>query len=140
MEVKKWVDYSKDEKMELLVHWFQSYGRLFYSVNEFQEFVRLVDMDADLMMDVAVGSFSNKSGFQAILVGLRTNSLAAFLNSILAMRNRPGYEEWFRRNSQKFLTEIVRTYNNPEFLERVFYDADLERQTRSIVDSKCGRL
>lgn len=140
MELKEWREYVEEEKKELLIHWFQNYGRLTCSNEEFEEFKRLIEMDADLMFDVAVGAFSNGRGTQAFLVGMRSNTLASFLNSILEMRCRAGYKDWFNKIGSDLLSNLIRTINNLELIERVFFDADLEKQTKNIVNMKVGKF
>ncbi len=140
MDLKKWREYSAEEKHVLLQHWFLYYGRLFYTEAEYVEFERLIEMDSDLMFDVACSAFMVGCGAQAFIVAMRTNGLAYFLNSVLTQRSRPEYPNWFERASSNLLCALVRTYNAPQCAERVFVDSDLERQTQKIIALHMGRF
>jgi len=56
MDLKAWYDYSNIEKKKLLKLWFRSCRTINYTIDELREFRKMVNEDADKVMNAATNS------------------------------------------------------------------------------------
>ena len=115
MEIKKWNEYTNEEKSCLLLHWWHYYGKLLYTFAELEQFEALVRENPDRIFHIAVMSYYFNFGSQILLESMRRKQLDGLFATI------PDYEnadDSFKKINEgienSFINEIVTTYNNPE--------------------------
>ena len=57
MELKKWEEYTKEEQKELLNHWWHYYGKVMYTLEEWEQFNKLIDKDSDKILEMAIAGY-----------------------------------------------------------------------------------
>lgn len=114
MEIKKFCEYSEEEREELLMHWWHYYGKVMYTFAELEEFRKLVKENSMLMKDVALTSYLLGYSSQGLIKAMRTNDLDNYLVGIKAFTKSAEYKQVEDELEQIFLAEVVGTYNRPE--------------------------
>ena len=75
MEIKSIDEYTKEEKIALLNHWFRYYGKEIYILEELEKFQKVVQKDCDIIMQVAILSYLVQEGPSVLLKDIRNNTL-----------------------------------------------------------------
>lgn len=117
MEIKRIDEYTKEEKIALLNHWFRYYGKEIYILEELEKFQKVVQKDCDIIMQVAILSYLVQEGPSVLLKDIRNNTLddkkleEFKRRSLIFKKDSP--EQYFE-SEKAFLEEVVTTYNHPE--------------------------
>lgn len=110
MKVKKWKEYTIEEKGELLNHWWYYFGKSLISPQDWIEFDKLTKTNADQLFDIALFSYTQGESSQLLLEAMRSRRTAAILKycSSSDIKRQIGDQE------DAFLKILVSTYNSPE--------------------------
>lgn len=136
MEIKKWNEYTKDEKFSLLNHWFHYYGKLVYTLKELENFQDLVNKDSNKMFTAAVTCYIAGGNSSLLLTGLRQDG-EKFID-VAENRGRDlraANEDEYDATVSSFIEEIVHTYNHraPDI---PLSEGELLRQLQGMVQHK----
>lgn len=110
MKVKKWKEYTIEEKGELLNHWWYYFGKSLISLQDWIEFDKLTKTNTDQLFDVALFSYTQGESSQLLLEATRSRRTPAILKycSSSDIKRQIGDQE------DAFLKILVSTYNSPE--------------------------
>ena len=113
LDVKKFSEYTKDEQMEIMFHWWHYYGKLPLSFAEMDKFKKLMDEDMDFVKNAALIAWARESASQDLVRAMRTDltGYRKHVNELAASKEFMDIEEILEST---FIEEVVRTYNNPE--------------------------
>ena len=115
MEIKKWNEYTNEEKSCLLLHWWHYYGKLLYSFAELEQFESLFRENPDRIFHIAVMSYYYGFGSQILLLSMRSGKLDELFLTIPDYENTDEeFKKFIDGIESSFVEEIVTTYNNPE--------------------------
>lgn len=105
MEIKKWNEYSKEERIKLLKHWWSYFGR--DSIGD-KEFDQLITLRTDEMFEVAVISFMHGNSIRTLLASIIRGDVDSYINYLIM--NFSGEVTLGVR--REFIERLVTTYNN----------------------------
>lgn len=116
METKSWNQYSKEEQNELLQHWWYYYGKMMITLDEWEQFNKLVEKDSNKMFELAVVSYIHGISSQPLVSAIRKNMVDELMLTL------PNIEEikdekiktMYKQAESEFISMIVKTYNSPE--------------------------
>jgi hypothetical protein len=115
MELKKFNDYTKDEQKKLLLHWWHYFGKVLYSLDELNQFNSMIDKNSNEVMMMAVLAYIYKQTSQPIIASMREGKIEEFRAILPILDEEPKeIKEYFEKQELNLLTQIVKTYNNPE--------------------------
>lgn len=114
MEVKKFEDYTSEEQGALLLHWWNYYGKVPYSLAELEKFRELITEDSKLVKNIAVLSFVFEQSSQALIKAMRDGTLEDYLTGISKICDNNDFKEQLKEAENDFIEMLVRTYNCPE--------------------------
>lgn len=102
----------------LLIHWWHYYGKCVYTLEEFNEFIALIDeKGADTIFDIAATAYLCGDGSPTILLlSIRENKVEDLFKALedLKAETKPSCErESFQKARQKFYEIISSTFNQP---------------------------
>lgn len=112
MEVKKFNEYTKEEQKELLIHWWWYYGKVRHSLEEFNQFEKLVDEDSERVFDVALVSYFEGISNELLLESLRKDTVDIYCSLIRKMAKLDSFADNRDAYENVFFTDIVVSYNN----------------------------
>ncbi|MBE6159119.1 MAG: hypothetical protein E7159_04780 [Firmicutes bacterium] len=113
MQLKKWRNYTKEEKKEILFHWWHYYGKLPYTIEELNYFNDLLDKDVDKMFICALCSDIEGYSSQMLIRYMRQDKVQEYLNTMPRFES-VAEQSILERLSDVYLQELVGTLNNPE--------------------------
>lgn len=111
MEIKRLNDYTEDELKELLSHWFYYYGKEVYTLQEMDDFQKMIEENPKAIMKLAILLYINGLGLTEVLRGIRGDM--ATIKRVLASEKTITPSD-FAYHEQEFIKDIVNTYNNLE--------------------------
>lgn len=112
MEKKSWNEYSLEEKSELLHHWWHYYGKILYTLDEFEVFNELVKKDSNKVWVLAVGCYAMGVSSQPLLKAMRNDSVNEFLGSLPELETIDDCE--YFDTEKEFMNILLQSYNNPQ--------------------------
>ena len=115
MEKKKWEEYTKEEKCELLTHTFYYYGKLMFSLADFEDYQKLCEKRADdVFKTIVLGFVMNAGGPTLILNAIHAGKAEELLSSYKDVVKTYHIEKEFEDYCEGVLVDIVKTFKNPE--------------------------
>ncbi len=114
MEVKKFSEYSVDEKTQFLLHWFHYYGQGFVNLDELEKFHELVENNPDGVYCAAVAAYITGVSTKHLLDAIRAGKTETFLDNMTALTKKEKFRDMLDEVENDFVEEVVGTYNNPE--------------------------
>lgn len=113
LEIKKFSEYTSDEQMEILFHWWHYYGKLPLTFPEMEKFKELLDNDIEFVKNAALIAWARESASQDLVRAMRTN-LEGYRTHIMELASSKEFKDVEEILESTFIEEVVRTYNNPE--------------------------
>ena len=113
LEIKKFSEYTNDEQMEILFHWWHYYGKLPLSFPEMEKFKELLDTDIEFVKNAALIAWARESASQDLVRAMR-GDLSGFRKQIKELASSKEFKDIEEFLESTFIEEVVRTYNNPE--------------------------
>lgn len=116
LDVKSWNEYTKEEKIILMRHWWHYYGKMVFTLAEYEQFNELLESKCDLIYAIAVLGYTNNISSQTLINAMRNDELPQFFNVIsnVIESDDENVKTIFGVASASFISEIVTTYNNPQ--------------------------
>lgn len=114
MEKKSFALYTEEEREQLLMHWWFYYGKSIVSLEEVEQFRKLVREDSMLMKDAAMVAYSIGISTELLIMSMRSGTLAEHLEAVKETTSSDEYKMIESFLESEFLNEIVTTYNNPQ--------------------------
>ena len=114
MRIKRIACYSELEKKELLNHWLHYYKLAEYSQETLNRFQELMEKDCDTLLQLAVVGHANNFGPNRLLEEIqkeitRDKKFKKTKSKCRALKEK--YPEQHERAEERFLIEVVTTYN-----------------------------
>ena len=113
LDVKRFNEYTKDEQMEIMFHWWHYYGKLPLTFDEMDKFKRLMDEDMEFVKNAALIAWARESASQDLVRAMR-GDLDGFKKQITELAASKEFKDIEEFLESTFIEEVVRTYNNPE--------------------------
>lgn len=113
IEIKNWNDYSFEEKNKLLQHWWHYYGKMMYTLQEWEEFNKLVEKDADRMFIFAIGSYIMGTSSQPLICAMRQRNVDEVIASLPEKKELEDNEMYFKIENS-LISQLVKSYNDPQ--------------------------
>lgn len=113
LEIKKFSEYTKDEQMEIMFHWWHYYGKLPLSFDEMDKFKKLMDEDIEFVKNAALIAWARESASQDLVRAMR-GDLDGYKKQIRELASSKEFKDVEELLESTFIEEVVRTYNNPE--------------------------
>ncbi len=114
MKLKKWNQYSDQEKYELLFHWWFYYGKMVITQEENEAFQELAKRFPDQIMNFATLSYVQGKSSQPLIQMMRENQLENVLSVATMSMENFQQNATFCRAREGLLSNLVQTYNHPE--------------------------
>lgn len=116
IEKKRWECYTREEKHELLNHWWYYFGKMLVTREEYMEFVKLAESNPDTVWSIAVLCFGQGLTSQPLIFAMRHGRLEEFISVScdLSKRLSTARDPYWRFLEDGLLDNLVPTYNNPE--------------------------
>lgn len=114
MEKKDLELYTEEERQELLRHWWSYYGKMLITLEENDQFLKLVEKDSKMMMDAALVSYAGGVSSQFLILAMRNGALDSYLKMVSEIANSDTYKSDRKMIEASFIDLIVDSYNNPE--------------------------
>ena len=116
MEMKKWKEYTTEEKTALLNHWWYYFGKMVILREEQDEWEKISRDTPDLAWDMAVMSFTHRLTSQPIILAMRQGCLEqykAVTRRVAAELRGLASDIWYSTEA-RLLLNVISTYNAPE--------------------------
>lgn len=113
LDVKRFNEYTKDEQMEIMFHWWHYYGKLPLSFTEMDKFKNLMEEDMEFVKNAALIAWARESASQDLVRAMRTD-LEGYRKHVMELASSKEFKEVEELLENTFIEEVVRTYNNPE--------------------------
>ena len=122
MDLKKWEEYTNEEKTEILMHWYHYYGKTMYTLENMEYFKKVSTENADKIMHIITTGYdyrATKNGPDPAIVMHETVRYPFFMEllleecpdiSTLSKAERTSFET----SMANLVAEFVETYNNPQ--------------------------
>ena len=78
MKVKRFLEYSKGEQRNLLMHWWYYYSKTQYDFMEYTKFRKAVEKDAQVVMYMVFNATLNERGNEEILAMMRNGKFEEY--------------------------------------------------------------
>ncbi len=114
MEIKEWNLYTKEEKKDILNHWWYYYGKLLITFDEIEEFNRLLDSNTEDIYVSALMGYVQGLSSQVLIAAMRQGRVEEYFKILPNVEDDEKLKEVFKAISKDFLNEVVGTLNNPE--------------------------
>lgn len=115
MELKRWNEYSLDEKTKLLLHWWHYFGKSIYTWGEFETFKSLVEEKSDEIFNFATIAYLAGESSRVLLEAMRRNEVDKVLEMTnLSDKKDENAKSILENASASLIVTLVNTYNNPE--------------------------
>ena len=113
LDVKRFDEYTKDEQMEIMFHWWHYYGKLPLSFAEMDKFKNLMEEDMEFVKNAALIAWARESASQDLVRAMRTD-LNGYKKHVKELASSKEFKDVEELLESTFVEEVVRTYNNPE--------------------------
>ena len=113
LKVKLFKEYTKDEQIELMFHWFYYYGKSPVSFAEMDRFKKLMDEDMDFVKRAALVAWAREEMPQSLVNALR-GDFEKYREEIINVSTTLEFEDYEDRLEKELIAELVSTYNNPK--------------------------
>ncbi|MBQ7140659.1 MAG: hypothetical protein IJO32_04070 [Bacilli bacterium] len=120
MENKSWNEYSKEDKNELLQHWWYYYGKVIITMDEWEQFNKLVEKDSDKIFELAVVAYMHKLSSQPLIRAMRENRIDELMLTIPNIdeneknKDKILFKALYEELKKEFISMLVKTYNKTE--------------------------
>lgn len=113
MDLKKWEEYSVEEKKTIIYYWWHEFRRRFPVFEEWatSSFDQIVEMDIDLVFASAVILLDNNMSGIYLYESIKRGTLAQTLNRVLEYKTAYEKTGRFTLLSIRFLKTIVEDFN-----------------------------
>lgn len=121
-----WEELSQEDKQRYLVFWFNYYGSLLYSLEEYNCFLKIIRSKADDIFAHICTSFICDNTIQStvLLRAMREQKLDDLLKTNITEEKINNYDmsekakikfgSYYREVREMIIGEIVKSFNNPE--------------------------
>lgn len=113
MKLKKWDEYTQEEKQDLLIHYFYYYGKTFITLEEYDKYISIVKENPDCILNYALIALAKEEGPTPLVYAIRNNKQDEILELCTKTINKID-EKLVETIKDSFLNQIVTTYNHPE--------------------------
>lgn len=113
LDIKRFSEYTKDEQMELMFHWFYYYGKSPVSFEELDRFKKLMDEDMSFVRNAALVAWAREEMPQALVKAMR-GDFGKYHDEIVAVSTTVEFEGYEEELEKELIGELVHTYNNPQ--------------------------
>jgi len=110
MENKVWNEYSKEDQNNLLQHWWYYYGKIIFTMEEWDQFNKLIERDSNEIFELAVVSYINGLSSQPLIYAMRRNEV----NELMLRMRKLKTDKFYEEAKKEFINILVKTYNKPE--------------------------
>lgn len=114
MEKTEFKKYTKEEKEQLLLHWWRYYGKEIYTLAEEEQLIDLINENPEIIFQTAVLSFIDDKGTKPLLMAIRKNKINGLKQEVQEKLENPLLKSQIKDIERIFLEEIVTTYNQPK--------------------------
>ena len=114
MEIKRFNEYTKDEQVELLNHWWNYYGKTPYNITELEQFNKLLEEDIEFVRKCALVAYTGGVASQDIINAWRNGVFPKYQASINKFTASDAFKENEEEIEEDFIAEMVKSYNDPE--------------------------
>lgn len=115
MVIMKWEEYPKETKKELLNHWWYYYGKMIFTLDEWNKFNQLVEEKPDLVFRAAVTSYLCGESSQMLIMAMRNNKVDEYFSSL---PNKDKFTKSQKKEYEKiernFLVILSDSYDRPK--------------------------
>ena len=113
MKLKKWEEYTEEEKYDLLIHYFYYYGKTFISLEEYEKYITIAKTNPDTILNYALIAFAKEEGPTMLVYAIRNNKQDELLDACTKAINKID-KNLYETIKDTFINQIVTTYNHPE--------------------------
>ena len=113
LEIKRFNEYTKEEQMEIMFHWWHYYGKLPLTFAEMDKFKKLMEEDIDFVKNAALIAWARSSASQDLVRAMRGN-FDEYKSHIDMLATSCEFKEIEEILESSFVKEVVGTYNAPE--------------------------
>jgi hypothetical protein len=117
MEIKEYEEYTKEEKIELLNHWFYYYGKVPFTPEEWISVRELIETNPDRIFDyIAISNIVNRTIAPTLLLqAMASNELDKLFEVVPRVEDlNESMQGPYKETFKVVFDSIVHTYNNPE--------------------------
>ena len=117
MELKKYEEYTEEEKIELLNHWFIYYGKVLFTLEELDVVQALIKKNPDRIFDYIMTGYivGDDISPTVLLSAIENGNVKTFLDTIPHKKNlNKKTQESYDHVLNYLLSKFVESYNNPE--------------------------
>lgn len=114
MEIKNFDEYTKEEQSQLMLHWWQHYGKIPFTAEELNKFSEYVDNDPKLIWEVAIVSVIRGESSQSLISAMRNGNIEEYFDLIKVIIQTNKYKRLAENFENIFIGMLVESYNNPE--------------------------
>ena len=134
MELKKWNEYSLDEKNELLLHWWHYFGKSIYTFDELERFRGLIVEKSDQIFNFATIAYLANESSRILLEAMRKNVVDKILELTDFSNKKDKKTKTVLENaSASLIVTLVNTYNDPE-PDIPLKEEDLKKQILELIN------
>lgn len=103
------------QKKTLLTFWFHYYGKLIYTLEEYETFLDLLETNLSDMENIAVMTCICNQSPSIIVLSIRQNKRKELLSCVsMEDINKSGLSQHFEKSRNEFWTIIQHDYQNPQ--------------------------
>lgn len=114
MKVKRFLEYSKGEQRNLLMHWWYYYSKTQYDFMEYTKFRKAVEKDAQVVMYMVFNATLNERGNEEILAMMRNGKFEEYWDQTVGFSQTDDFKAMYEANEAFLIDEIVDSYKNPK--------------------------
>lgn len=114
MKVKRFLEYSKGEQRNLLMHWWYYYSKTQYDFMEYTKFRKAVEKDAQVVMYMVFNATLNERGNEEILAMIRNGKFEEYWDQTVRFAETDDFKMMYDANEAFLIDEIVDSYKNPK--------------------------
>ena len=114
MEIKKYNEYSDDEKSELLFHWWHYYGKTVCSLGVMRRFTQMVYDDVDKMFDIGLFSFVKGDNGKGFINAIKCGSVDEYCDMVKRVSTNEEYKRNNEKKKEEFIELLVSSYEMRE--------------------------
>lgn len=111
--IKRFGEYTPDEQIELMFHWFHYYGKTPISLYELDKFKELMDKDMEFVRRAAIVAWAREEMTQPLVNAMR-GDFDKYYEEITEVSTTLEFEDYEERFEKELIAELVKTYNNPQ--------------------------
>lgn len=114
MKLKKWEEYTDEEKEDLLIHYFYYYGKTFINLDEYEKYIELAKTNFDSILNYALIAFTKNEGPTPLVYAIRKGKQEELLNLCTKAIKEIKDKNLVETITDTFINLLVTTYNHPE--------------------------